>query len=374
MVVYAGGAPFAGYLCDRFRRKNVILGGCLFWSFVTLTTAWCAKLWQFVTVRALEGAGETFYFPASLALISDYHGRRTRSRALSYHQSSVYIGTIAGSWFGAWLAEEKGWRVSFYCFGGLGMILAVVLFNFLREPRRGEAENADDSLDSQAISNEALLALPDAWRAIFRSPAVPLLMLAFAAANFVATIFLVWTPTFLYEKFSFTLTRAGVAGALFIHLSSAVSVPIAGSLADLLSRSFPAGRMIVQLLGLVVGSTFVYAVGKASEVNVLLLAMAGFGFCKGIYDSGIFAALYDHVEPRARGSAAGLMNTIGWAGGALGPLYVGWISEHGSRSTDIENMSQAISWSGAVYLIAAILIGAAILSSCRPEYRTGFNV
>ncbi len=281
MFVYAGGAPFAGYLCDRFRRKNVILGGCLFWSFVTLTTAWCAKLWQFVAVRALEGAGETFYFPASLSLMSDYHGRGTRSRALSFHQSSVYIGTIAGSWFGAWLAERYGWRVGFYCFGGLGMILAAALFTFLKEPRRGEADEHSEEAALAAACAEQTLGWRDAWRAIFRSPAVPLLMLAFAAANFVATIFLVWTPTFLYEKFGFTLTRAGLAGALFIHLSSAVSVPIAGGLADLLSRSFPVGRMAVQLLGVVVGSVFVYAVGETSEVNRLLRAMAGFGFCKG---------------------------------------------------------------------------------------------
>ena len=71
MWVYAGAAPAAGFIGDRVRRKDLILGGCLFWSFVTITTSWCSKLWHFVTVRALEGFGETFYFPASMALTSD---------------------------------------------------------------------------------------------------------------------------------------------------------------------------------------------------------------------------------------------------------------------------------------------------------------
>src|SRR5262252_4929525 len=97
MWVYAAGAPFAGFICDRFRRKDLILGGCLFWSSITMTTGFCRELWHFVTVRALEGLGETFYFPASMSLASDYHGPKTRSRALSFHQSSVYIGTIGGS-------------------------------------------------------------------------------------------------------------------------------------------------------------------------------------------------------------------------------------------------------------------------------------
>ena len=136
MWVYAAGAPLAGFICDRLRRKDLILGGCVFWSLITVTTGWCGKLWQFVTVRALEGLGETFYFPAGMSLMSDYHDRRTRSRALSFHQSSVYVGTILGSWLGAWFAEHLGWRTGFYLFGGLGLALALVLAKLLREPPR----------------------------------------------------------------------------------------------------------------------------------------------------------------------------------------------------------------------------------------------
>src|SRR5436190_3134131 len=125
MWVYAAGAPLAGFICDRFRRKDLILGGCLFWSCVTIMTGWCSKLWHFITVRASEGFGETFYFPASMSLTSDYHGQSTRSRALSLHQSSVYLGTIAGSWLAAWIAERYGWRTGFYLLGISGMLLAL---------------------------------------------------------------------------------------------------------------------------------------------------------------------------------------------------------------------------------------------------------
>src|SRR2546426_1848557 len=34
MWVYALFAPVAGFIGDRCRRKDLILGGCLFWSFV----------------------------------------------------------------------------------------------------------------------------------------------------------------------------------------------------------------------------------------------------------------------------------------------------------------------------------------------------
>ncbi len=367
MWVYAGGAPFAGYICDRFRRKDLILGGCLFWSFVTITTGWCGKLWHFVTVRALEGFGETFYFPASMSLTSDYHDRRTRSRALSFHQSSVYLGTILGSWAGAWIAETLGWRVGFYFFGGLGMLLALVLYKFLREPARGEAEAASGELAVHGIVEGPPLSIGETLGVIFHTPVVPLLMLAFLCANFVATIFLTWTPTFLVEKFHFKLASAGLSGTVFIHLASAFSVPLAGWLADKVSRRYAGGRMAVQAAGLLVGATFVFLVGHTGDKTTLLIAMTVFGFCKGFYDSGIFASLFDSIEPRARGTAAGIMNTVGWGGGALGPLFVGLASKYGGKPTEMENMSDAIAFGGAVYLLGAGLLGAAMFFMTRSK-------
>ena len=359
MWVYAAAAPLAGYIGDRVRRKDLILGGCLFWSFVTVTTGWCSRFWHFVTVRALEGFGETFYFPASMSLVSDYHGPRTRSRALAVHQSSVYIGTILGSWAGAWLAERMGWRIGFYFFGAAGMLLALALYRFLREPARGASERS-------APVAAPSLSLAETARAIFRTPAVPLLMLGFAGANFVATIFLTWTPTFLVEKFGFRLSAAGLSGTVFIHLASAATVPLAGWAADRLVRRHRGGRMLVQAAGLLAGSAFVVVVGRTSTTGTLLVAMAAFGACKGCYDSGIFASLFDAIEPRARASAAGLMNTVGWGGGALGPLAVGLAATYGGGS-EVENMSRAIAWGGAVYLAAAACVLAAAWNLPRPE-------
>jgi MFS family permease len=367
MWVYAAGAPLAGFVCDRFQRRHLILGGCLFWSFVTIMTGWCSKLWHFVTVRAMEGFGETFYFPASMSLTSDYHDRRTRSRALAFHQSSVYLGTILGSWLAAWFAERHGWRVGFYFFGGMGMLLALVLYKFLIEPQRGAAEARTTGNPGDGMVAVKALSVRETLRVIFRTPAVPFLMLAFVGANFVATIFLTWTPTFLVEKFQFKLTTAGLSGTVFIHLASACSVPVAGWLADRISVRFGGGRMLIQGLGLVAGATFVFLVGKTSNTTTLIVAMTIFGLCKGFYDSGIFASLYDNIEAHARGTAAGIMNTVGWGGGALGPLFVGLVSKYGSKGSEVENMSDAIAWCGGIYLVAAGFIAAAIFYYSRSD-------
>jgi MFS family permease len=354
--VYAAGAPFAGYLADRLSRKHLILGGCLLWSLVTMVTGQCVNFWQFVTVRATEGLGETFYFPASMSLVGDYHGRRTRSRAMSLHQTSVYAGTIAGSWFAAWAADTYGWRLGFYVFGGLGIVLAGFLYLALMEPRRGQAEEGAEFIQEAPLGVRATAA------AIFRKPTAIMLLLGFVLANFVATIFLGWTTTFLVEKFHFKLTAAGLSGTVYIHIASACSVPLAGLAADLLARRFAGGRIFVQAAGLLLGSTFAFLVGRTSNVTTLILAMSAFGLCKGMYDSNIFASMYDLVEPRARASAAGIMNAVGWGAGALGPAAFGWLADHGAHRTEgglvdkVANMSDAISWTGPIYVVGGIVL------------------
>ena len=348
MWVYAGGAPFAGFIADRFRRKDLILGGCLFWSVVTVATGWCSKLWHFVTVRALEGFGETFYFPASMSLVSDYHNANTRSRAMSLHQSSVYAGSIVGAWLGAWFAEHHGWRLGFYVFGAAGIILSLFLYRFLIEPPRGSA-------DAQPASAEEKVTFGEALTLIFRTRTAFLVMGAFMAANFVATIFLMWTPTFLVDKFQFKLTTAGLSGSIFIHLASALAVPLAGWISDKLAQRYPGGRMMSQAFGLLCGVGFIFMVGFTNNVTTLLVVMALFGVCKGFYDANIFAALYDVIPPRARGTAAGVMNTVGWGGGALGPAAFGVFAKRGG-GTAVENMSHAITFCSVLYLVAATLL------------------
>ena len=362
MWVYAAGAPFAGFICDRFPRKHLILGGCFFWSLVTMLTGWCSKVWHFVTVRALEGFGETFYFPASMSLVSDYHGSNTRSRAMSFHQSSVYAGSIAGSWAGAWFAEHYNWRLGFYIFGGAGLILSIFLYRFLIEPRRGQSEQIGvEPVVEKASVGEVL-------RAVFRTPMALLVMGAFMCANFIASMFLIWTPTFLMQKFDFKLTTAGLSGSVFIHLASAVAVPIAGYISDMLAKQMAGGRLLTQAFGLVMGAGFIFMVGFTKDKTTLLLAMTCFGLCKGFYDANIFAGLYDVIPPHARGTAAGIMNTVGWTGGAIAPWAFGAFTKRAS-GTEVANMSVAISFGSVFYIVAALLLIFAILFRAEKDIR-----
>lgn len=350
MWVYAGFGAIAGLVGDRFNRKTLIIGGLIFWSLVTVGTALSTNYVQLVACRALEGLGEAFYFPASMSMLSDYHGRETRSKAMSFHQSSVYAGTIAGGTVAGFMGQYYGWQSSFYVFGGLGILLGIILIGILREPVRGQAEVHQEIDSDEAVSrNPTPGNVLSSINQVFSHPMVWVLVAVFVGANFVASIFLTWMPSFLYTKFNMSLSMAGLNATLYGQIASVLGVISGGFLADRLVKTRRGGRMVAQSIGLLLGVPFIFLAGWTISVPVLILALIGFGYFKGLYDANIWASLHDVVPPRNRATAVGFMNSIGWFGGGLAPIAIAYAS-------NTYGMSASISATSVLYLIFGLLL------------------
>ena len=328
--VYALASPLAGQLGDRYSRKWVLLGGLYIWSLVTGFTAICSKFWHFVLVRGAEGLGETVYFPASMAIISDYHTPKTRSRAIGLHQTSVYAGTIGGGVIAGWMGERYGWQSPFILLGGLGIVLGFILSAFIREPKRNQAEREE----LQALKAKEPEAEPTPipflqfLREFWRTPTAVQLIIAFFGANLVAWIFVSWMPTYLKETYHVNLAVAGVGATIFIQLGSMIGSPLGGILADRWKLHHPGGRIRVQAFAALLGAPFVFLCGYTRQAGILMVALTFYGLFKGFYDANLTAAFYDVVPAARRSSATGLMNFLGWIGGGLGPTLIGVATDH----------------------------------------------
>ncbi len=341
--VYGLGAPFAGWVVDRVRRKTAILAGLHIWSLICLLTATSRRFWHLLFFRAAEGLGETFYYPAATSMLSDYHGKSTRSRALGLHQTSVYAGTVAGGFFAGLIGEHYGWRCSFVVFGLLGVMLGFVLSRFLREPKRGASETPDQIAIPKPSVSELLYM-------VFTTPTILTLMAAFMCANFVAMVLLSWMPKFLKQEFGLSLAMAGLTATMFAQIGSLVGAILGGWLADWLRRQTPGGRMLIQAVGVFGGAPFVWWCGETRSVQSLIIALSAWGFFKGLYDANIFASVFDVVRPEHRGSIAGMMNLFGWlCGGASAPIVVGILA-------DSYGLGWAISSTAIVYVVTGILL------------------
>jgi MFS family permease len=346
MWVYAAIGPLAGLVGDRVNRKALIIAGLVFWSLITIATALSTRYSHLVLFRALEGFGEAFYFPASMSLLSDYHGAATRSRAMSIHQSSVYAGTIAGGSVAGVLGQQYGWRSSFYLFGSLGILLGVILLLLLREPVRVTAGDRESAFPAQSTRQAGVLR---PIGELFANPMVRILIVVFVGANFVAMIFLTWMPSFLYRKFNLSLAMSGVSATVYLQIASVLGVISGGILADRLARKNRAGRMLTQAIGLSLGVPFIFLAGWTLSVPLMILALAGFGYFKGLYDANIWASLHDVVRPERRASAVGVMNSIGWIGGGVAPVAI-------AAASNRFGMSACISANSIIYLMVAALL------------------
>ncbi len=348
--LYGLGAPFAGFIVDRVARKRAILLGLHIWSIICMATALSRNYATLVFFRAAEGIGETFYFPASMSLVADFHGKQTRSRAMSVHQTSVYVGTIAGSAISGYIAETQfGWRGSFVFFGGLGVLLGIVLHWTLHEPKRGISE-PDIHLPPPGSSKSVFVSFREFLGLVRRTPSLLMLLGAFMCANFVAMVLMGWMPSYLNKEFGMSLWKSGLQATIYVQGASMIAAPLSGYLADRLRLRFPGGRMFVQMIGVFGGAPFVVLCGLTHSIEWLIVALTFWGFFKGLYDANIFAAAYDFVRPDERGKTAGFLNAIGWLiGGVTGPIVVGEIATRTS-------LGFAIATTAGVYVLAGVLL------------------
>jgi MFS family permease len=343
MCTYALFGPVGGLICDRVSRRTLILGALIFWSLTALASAFVYNYAQLVCCVALGGLGEAFYFPAAMSMIADYHAADTRSRAMSLHQSSVYIGSIAGGTIAGYLGQLYSWRTGFRWFGSVGIALGCVLWLLLKEPQRGQSDSMAGKLQ---VGGRFL----DGFRDLASNRVAWILVAVFMGANFVAMIFTVWLPTFLYRTFHMSLTVSGFNASAYLQIASVVGVLCGGTLADGLvrrRRGEQGARMRVQALGLFCGVPFLFLSGWVATAAAVMGAMIGFGFFKGVYDSNLWAALYDVTPIERRGVSLGIMNSLGWLGGAIAQLCIGFAS-------DRFGMNNCLSATAVVYLGIAI--------------------
>ena len=356
MIVYALSGPLSGFVVDRVSRRHLVALGLGFWSLIAAGTGLARSFGQLLFFRAAEGLGESFYFPASMSLMSDYHGPKTRSRAMSIHQTSVYAGIIGGSIFAGVLADRYSWRIPFFLLGGVGAVYAFYLYFVLIEPMRGKVDQSEARRNDPDFSEWKKPRFRDVLNGLLDNPAALALIAAFLCANFVTMALLTWLPLYVGRMFDLGGFRNNFTATVYIQTSSFVGVLIGGYLADKASQRLRGGRMIVQGLGLLWAAPFVYWIGTARTESSLAWALIGVGIGKGTYESSIFASLYDVIPAEIRGTAAGLMNTVAWLGGSLAPVMIGYTSKSLGLSVAIGSTSAVYVVGGAIAILASRLV------------------
>lgn len=345
-LVFAVLVPFSGYVADRLSRKWIVVFSILLWSGATVISGACTGLVMFIIFRSIAtGMGEATFGPANYSTIADYHGEDTRGTAMSIHQTSYYFGVIVSGLLAGWIGEMWGWRSAFYIFGAVGVLHGLVIIWRLRDKKTDK-----EILDREIVENKnEKVGFFDSMAILFKTPTALILTIGFACLIFVLQGYLTWTPTFLHEKFGMDLARAGFNSMFYTHIAAFVGILLAGKLSDIFARSKPAYRILMQSAGLLAAAPFIIMMGWSSDMWMVYVGFAGFGFARAFFDANTYPVLYDVIPPKFHASAAGVMLFLGFGAGSLSPLVLGALKP-------ILGLSMGISILSVVWIFGSFLL------------------
>ena len=318
-LVFGLSMPFAGLVADLFNRKRVLVFGAFLFSVGIFVSGFAAGLGMlFISYGIINSIGQSLMPPCNTSLISQYHDE-TRGTAFSIYQTAIYVGIVVCSVVSGYLAQlgEGGWRYAFWIFGAIAVLWAVVIAIFLKDTPQASSDNKV-GLDS----------VKEALQAFLKKPSSLILMAGLGCYFFVTYAFKAWAPIFMIRSFpEMETTQAVFHGVFWFYLGAFFGVTLGGRLSDALKIRRPGIRFEVEFVGLALCIPFILMMAFVHSLPLMILTILMFGFATGVYDSNIYAALFDVINPRFRAVGTGLFGCGGCIVGAFGPTVMGFLND-----------------------------------------------
>ena len=318
-LVFGLAMPFAGLVADLFNRKRVLVFGAFLFAVGIFVSGFAAGLGMlFISYGIINSIGQSLMPPCNTSLISQYHDE-TRGTAFSIYQTAIYVGIVVCSVVSGYLAQlgEGGWRYAFWIFGAIAVLWAVVIAIFLKDTPQASSDNKV-GLDS----------VKEALQAFLKKPSSLILMAGLGCYFFVTYAFKAWAPIFMIRSFpEMGTTQAVFHGVFWFYLGAFFGVTLGGRLSDALKIRRPGIRFEVEFVGLALCIPFILMMAFVHSLPLMILTILMFGFATGVYDSNIYAALFDVINPRFRAVGTGLFGCGGCIVGAFGPTVMGFLND-----------------------------------------------
>ena len=178
-LAYSIGQTAFGKLMDRLGTRRGLTFTVIFYSLISMLTAFARGFYSFATFRFLLGAGESANWPAATKAVSEWFPKGERALATAFFDSGSSIGGAIAPFIVPWIYFRWGWRPAVIVPGTLGLLWLIV-WRWLYYPpeehsRISTAERtmiAADKSESQTPKSGVrprwldLLKLPQTWGAI----------------------------------------------------------------------------------------------------------------------------------------------------------------------------------------------------------------
>ena len=206
-IAFAAFYTFLGVPIARFadrpttNRVSLISLSLVIWSGMTAISGMAQNFVQLLLARIGVGVGEAGCTPAAHSLIADLAPPEKRASAISFYSLGIPIGGLLGMVIGGLVADAYGWRAAFFLAGIPGILMALVVWLVLRDPRM-----------ANLTKGQAAPAVPSIWvafREVVSSRAFVYLMIAGTAAAFLGYGKATWTTIFFQRTHNLTPGEVG---------------------------------------------------------------------------------------------------------------------------------------------------------------------
>lgn len=324
------GIPMAR-LAERWHRGRIIAGCLVVWSGFTVVCGMSTTFVQILLARIGVGVGEAGCTPSAQSLIADSVPLNKRASALGTFSMGVPVGWLAGLVLGGIVAQSYGWRAAFMVAGAPGVILALIAFATLRDPRPS----------STPASRANLLPLSAVLAQLRQQPAFWWLAAGSAITSFVGYGQQAFYVSFFLRNYTPELAAAaqsvgfagplafvGVALGIVLGVSGGIGTLVGGRLGDRFAAQGPGGYGMVAAISMLIAGPLLAAVFFLGSGLTILALLAVPLFFKNMWFGPVFAGIQGMIPQRSRSTATAIFLFVLNAGGlGLGALLTGLISD-----------------------------------------------
>ncbi len=362
--------PIWGYLSDRYSRKKVLLAGILIWAFTTFLVALSGSYEQMVFFRLLTGLGLAAIVPTAFSIIVDIYKPEVRGRyfgvfwllgmlgivvvvpilgmldapSLTYGIESnltqlAILQYVPGflDWLKTTLVWDYllkqtvylgAWRTGFWMLGLVCLVIAGVVWVFLKEPVRGAAEKelmdviTKENVEKYKIDRKSV-------GGIFRIPTMWVIIAQGLTGYWPWIVYQVWLIHWL-ESVRYLAPEEATLVFAMIVLGSAIGSVIGGVLGDKAESRFTnRGRIMIAQISVFIGIPMSWIILFVVQ-DFFLFMIVAFVTAALINWPGS-AAVYPMVaavnKPEVRSSAWSLEQTFEQGLAAFAAIVVGFFAD-----------------------------------------------
>lgn len=330
-------------------RRNIVAVCCGLWSIATMASGAVTQFWQFVIARMTVAIGEAGGTSPSVSMCSDLYPPHKRSFVISLYMLGPHIGLLAAMALGGWVAQEFGWRAVFIYFGAPGIVLALLLYVFGRDPGLGvydtEAERAvRDQPQGNFFKNLA---------AIMKVKGFFLICMGTAIAGMVGYGYGIWAPTFMVRNFDMPLAQAGLIFGISSGVFAAIGSIFSGYYCDKLSRKDSRWQLRMPVISVLISIPFglgfvlwpadaAWQLGSITVPHAIVFA-AGFSLFNSWWPTLAYAAVSHLVSSSQRATSVAILSLfLTLFGAGFGPLLTGTFSDVFSTGDEGEGLQIAL--------------------------------